>query len=169
MAKDYKDFFDTTTTKIIRYDDLLNNDYIKGLNDPYDGNYKLEIIEMTPNEYKIECCSVMNWGLKDYEQGMDLQKVDDFVNDMKANQKFPLPYIDYIKNGQEGRHRAEAALRMNLKYIPVLVVKRETEIPVPKYFTNIERRSNGKTTIKEWLIYTRIRTKSIFKKLINKK
>ena len=115
---DYRDYFDVTTTDIIFYDSLL-----KG-KEKYWKEKKLthEIVEMKPDEY-IEKCTVVNGCSVDEVLSMVYKpRVEEMLKVIKVN-KFPLMFIDYSSNGQEGRHRAVVAKELGLQLIPVMIIK----------------------------------------------
>ena len=69
------------------------------------------IVMMSPDEYYNECAtSVFNTtpeSLKDQRRADGL--VEQYIQDMRNGDKFPLPHINYPDHGQEGLHRMMAA------------------------------------------------------------
>lgn len=127
--------FDTSTTNISYYDNFLNQKDLEYMrkNKNRDG----EIVMMTPDEY-FEYASEI---FQHRSSSSDLVKqrsdkyTEQYIEDMKNGDKFPLPYLNFADPGQEGLHRMLAAKRAfgpNVKY-PVLVVT--------VYDQNIEARS----------------------------
>ena len=78
-----------------------------------------EIIMMTPNEYFEACAKEIFRGrhsVKDLKHQREYSKfktgetfIDRYTNDMKKGDKFPLCYLNYADNSQEGLHRMYAA------------------------------------------------------------
>lgn len=79
-----------------------------------------KFIYMSPKQYIYKIAS--NWGLS-YEdtliQVMD-SKVDKYAEMMKSGSKAPVGYFRRNHEGQEGRHRALAAMKLGCKSIPVI-------------------------------------------------
>lgn len=51
-------------------------------------------------------------------------KIEKYAELMRQGTKFPLPYLSYIDNLQDGLHRVEAAKLIGIKSIPVLIVSK---------------------------------------------
>lgn len=136
--------FNTNTTGVFFYDDFLpnstNREYV--LNKQRPGYYEDDdwwhysdsyITEVTPQEYfdlcykyifekpTIDIKDVIDINSKYYS--IDAQRCLDLANKMKSNIKMDLPYIDFRKQAQEGRHRAGAAYLLGIETIPVLILK----------------------------------------------
>lgn len=87
------------------------------------------IAEVTPDEY-LMLCGKYAWkriytDVKQIEDSMgeeDLKNIHEMAELMKQGQKFGLPYVDILKSGQEGRHRALAAKEAGIKTIPCLII-----------------------------------------------
>lgn len=89
-----------------------------------------KIVMMTPDEYYEEASKIFKRGSNRNTDvaSLVLQRsnkyTDKYVEDMKNGDVFPLCYLNYADNGQEGLHRMLAAKRAfgaDVKY-PVLVV-----------------------------------------------
>ncbi len=87
------------------------------------------IAELTPEQY-LELCSLYGWG-EEREYSLDsirrgLVRDDDYIGKMadamKSGTKFKLPFVDIKKHGQEGRHRALAAIEAGIETIPCLIL-----------------------------------------------
>lgn len=85
------------------------------------------IAEMTPDEYLL-LCGKYGWN-KTFDNvddiynssGVDKKKVQDYVEKFKNGEKAPMPVLNVLKQGQEGRHRAFAAKLTGIETIPVLI------------------------------------------------
>lgn len=44
-------------------------------------------------------------------------------DELYYNDRFPIPFINYLDQEQEGRHRTLLSYKYNLKKIPVLIIK----------------------------------------------
>jgi len=98
-----------------------------------------EIVMMSPNEYISECSNRIfvdhNGNVRHSPDELKEQRytskydntqrlVDKYAEDMKSGDKFPLCYLNYADNGQEGLHRMMAAGQIygwDTKF-PVLIV-----------------------------------------------
>lgn len=88
------------------------------------------ITEITPEQY-LELCSGYGWS-KVYKYSIenimsrlpagDEEYIDQMAEAMKNGVKFKLPFIDIKHHGQEGRHRALAAMKAGIKTIPCLIL-----------------------------------------------
>lgn len=85
-----------------------------------------KIVYMTCNEYIQRCMKdIFN---ADYDatvtNAVDRKRVNEYANDMKNGDIFPLPYLNYVSLNQEGRHRMIAFEKINGKSAkaPVLVI-----------------------------------------------
>ena len=112
------------TTDTSYYDNFLNPKDLEYMrkNKNRDG----EIVMMTPDEYFEGASKIFEYRHNASElvdQRSD-KYTDQYVEDMKNGDKFPLPYLNFADPGQEGLHRMLAAKRAfgaDVKY-PVLVV-----------------------------------------------
>jgi len=118
----------TANTQLPEYDSLLSNKKLKG--DATVREYKKfekgadSYIEyMTADEY-MDLCSKYIFGGRDAYAGVITDKVFKYAEMMRNGDKFPLPYIDIISGGQEGRHRMLAGAEVfgKDKMFPVLIV-----------------------------------------------
>ena len=125
---------DTTTSY---YNDFLDSEELKYMQEAK--NRTGEIVMMSPNEYISECSTKIfidqngdgRHSMDDLKEQRyaskynDTQRlVDKYAEDMKSGDKFPLCYLNYADNGQEGLHRMMAAGQVygwDTKF-PVLVV-----------------------------------------------
>lgn len=110
-----------TTTGIPYYDDFLTPkgaDYMlraKGL--------RAKVVSMPPQEYIQRVADQVFHS--NYERqliSMERKNIAKYANQMKLGSKAPMPYLNLANEGQEGRHRAFAAMLVGAKEIPVLVV-----------------------------------------------
>lgn len=118
-----QDLFDIHKTGMSFYDDLINNpDYMRK-----NKNLTSKIVYMTPKEYFTEVGKIFgNNANKQIQQTKrDISTIDFLEKVIKVSKKkFPLSFIDYANNGQEGRHRMYTAAMLtswDTKF-PVLVV-----------------------------------------------
>jgi len=82
---------------------------------------------MSPTEY-IRACEIgfRRSGSKGLvRDGRNPNLIDQYANDMKRGDKFPMLELDYRKDyfGQEGLHRAMAAEKIGVKKVPVFIMK----------------------------------------------
>lgn len=110
-----------TTTGIPYYDDFLTPkgaDYMlraKGL--------RAKVVSMSPQEYIQRVADQVFHS--NYERqlfSVERKNIAKYANQMKLGSKAPMPYLNLADTGQEGRHRAFAAMLAGAKEIPVLVV-----------------------------------------------
>lgn len=117
--------FDVTTTDTSFYDNFLNEKDRKYMEK--EKNLTGHIEYWTPDKYYRECAVIFH-STKErlvLERSHEAKMVDQYVADMKKGDKFPLCYIDYSDNGQEGLHRMLAASKIvgwTGAEFPVLVV-----------------------------------------------
>ena len=87
------------------------------------------IAEITPKEYIDLCYTyIFHKPTPTMEELLDRPEiiksnVDKYAEQMKQGTKFNLPYIDFRKEQQEGRHRALAAYKNNYNTMPCLILK----------------------------------------------
>jgi hypothetical protein len=111
------DLFKTNTTGMAYYDSILNN-YKTYKHHPSNLNIKqeqvlFEILYLTKEDYfKLS---------NKTEGGMEKQKIDGIVKNMKNGVKYDLPMIDLIDGFQEGRHRVMAANILGCDKIPIAI------------------------------------------------
>lgn len=82
------------------------------------------IAKMSPEEYIKRCAFDIFTGatIESTLGGCDESTVKKYEGMMRDGTKFDMPYLDYGRNGQEGRHRALAAYNLGIDEIPVLVI-----------------------------------------------
>lgn len=100
--------FDTSTTGFGYYNDFLKDpEYMKR-----QYNLKADIVQMTPEEYFEGCAKIFN-STKDSQikqTEADSRSIQQLFQVIKRfNKRFPLTYLNYTNNGQEGRHRMYVA------------------------------------------------------------
>jgi hypothetical protein len=84
-----------------------------------------EIKWMTKEKYLQECSKLQNTSYSDQFRYIIDWKVQRIMEKMKEGVKFDMPYLNYVENQQEGRHRVVAADNLGQKYIPVLILSSE--------------------------------------------
>ena len=120
---DNQNLFDTHTTGMSFYDDIINDPEYMRKNKNLIG----KIVYMSPTEYFIEVGKIFNNNAnKQIEQTKRDTSTIEFLKKVITiyKKKFPLPFIDYANNGQEGRHRMYTAAMLtswDTKF-PVLVI-----------------------------------------------
>lgn len=126
--------FDVTSTGTPYYDDMLNDpEYFKERKGKV-----FEIAYMSPDDYISEISRgfwhepSMQTEYKTYDNflqtGMKYRIGDERLQELfNSQQRFPLPYIEYDKNGnmlgQEGHHRAMVAKLKGLPKMPVMIIR----------------------------------------------
>lgn len=114
--------FTAETTDSVFYDALLKGKQV------FDRNIEVigTVVEMTPYEYLNKCCEIQE--IPDIEELIRTciceNNIKGLLSYMKFN-PFPLPYINYVSNNQEGRHRAVIAKRLGYKRMPVMIVTKK--------------------------------------------
>ena len=122
------------TTDTSYYDNFLNDKDLKYMQNAK--NRTGEIVMMSPNEYIEQCANVIFHGRHTVDQivksrrysknlDTDIPIVTEYAEAMKSGSKFPLCYLNYAEDGQEGLHRMIAAgdaYGFDTKF-PVLVIK----------------------------------------------
>ena len=106
--------FKTNDTGTSYYNDLIEKD-------------KVNIVEMTPEQYIKECAYYVfeNSTLEKVLRGRidgDIEDTEKYAKMMREGVKFDTPYLNYKDYAQEGLHRAVAAYMNGIKKIPVVVV-----------------------------------------------
>lgn len=80
------------------------------------------IVEMSPKEYLQRISyDIFKASLQQTLRGVLTDNVQKYARQMKQGVKFDLPWIDLKNSGQEGRHRALAAILNGYDKIPVAV------------------------------------------------
>lgn len=121
--------FNTESTDTSYYDRFLNDEGRKYMEESR--NVTGSITYMTPSQYYEECADLFNSSVQDIVRGREYSKgrdgvrlVDSYKQSMLKGDKFPLCFIDYSNESQEGLHRMYAAgeaFGWSTKF-PVLVV-----------------------------------------------
>lgn len=127
--------FNIKSTDTSFYDNFLDPDGLEYMQD--EKNLTGEIVMMSPKEYFQKCSDSIfhgqeNSSVEDLKRQRELSHeldgnstIKKYEEDMLNGDKFPLCYLDYSDNGQEGLHRMYAAgeaFGWNTKF-PVLVVR----------------------------------------------
>lgn len=116
-----------------------------------DGN----VVYMTGDDYINRCIndifqssyeSVVTRAVKPY-------KVHEYAEKMKQGEQFPIPYLDYVGKGQEGRHRALAykeAFGADAK-LPVLVIK-PTETTLDDLYSYCKQKYENSSLVADFML-----------------
>lgn len=132
-------FFDLYQTPPIITDYYRKPDYFK-----FEKGIEVQLLHMSPENY-IRTCAEAHKGSFEREMGMiNFDRAMYYANMMMKGSKFPTPYIDYLDNNQEGRHRAYAVeILINTKHIeptkiPVYIIKKSnySKEDYQKYMVN---------------------------------
>ena len=109
------DIFDTTTTDIPIYDEMLagkrDTDYGKKIT--------FEIVEMSGEEYLQKVAELNGSTFENQLRMLVDWNIDELEEVVNRGEKLPLPFIHYVAKAQEGRHRAMVAIR---KKVPMKVM-----------------------------------------------
>lgn len=115
-ASSKNDVFDLTKTGYTFYNQFLNPEELKYMEE--NKNLTGYIDMMSPEDYYSECGELARVPVEllkrqressHIDDTLDIRKIDKYIEDMKAGNKFPLCFLDYSTNGQEGLHRMYAA------------------------------------------------------------
>lgn len=91
-------------------------------------NIHVEIVDMDVSEYlsKAKALLSTSWGRPtlDRSETGGSEKISHYADLMRSGVKFPVPYLNYIDNDQQGMHRVEAARSIGVTTIPVMIIKR---------------------------------------------
>ena len=117
--------FDTTKTGMSFYDNFLNDKDLAYMQKSK--NLDGKIVQMSPNEYFDEVAKIFK-SSRDYQIEFTAQETDN-INKLinvitKHKKRFPIGFINYADNQQEGRHRMYVAGKLfgfDHKF-PVLIV-----------------------------------------------
>ena len=135
--------FDTSRFGVPYYDDFLSNPkYMENVK-----NRKLKIVEMTPKSYLEECAKIFGKTFQDMINQIEYDKeIVDYLKKviLDFKEQFPLTFLDYANNTQEGRHRMYVAGELfgwNTKF-PVAIIEvadkaREEELKREAYLNKI--------------------------------
>lgn len=97
-----------------------------------------ELIYISPQEY-IENIAKGFKTTVDYQFNLINNKlVNKYIDDFKNGDKFPIIYYTENRSEQEGRHRAMAMLKMNIKKIPVIRKEYVSDIYIKSIFNKIK-------------------------------
>jgi len=77
---------------------------------------------MSKEDYFRECARIQNTSYSDQFRYVVDNKVQLIMERMEDGVKFDMPYLNYVENEQEGRHRVVAADNLGQKLIPILVL-----------------------------------------------
>jgi len=69
-----------------------------------------------------------------------------YAERMRAGEKAPLPYVDFVFKTQEGRHRARALEILGVRSMPIMIIRKAkpSEQSPPPYF--VGKDEDGRTT-----------------------
>jgi len=112
--------FFKTTSSIPDYEKVLS-----GKNSELPNKYKHwkgEVQWMSKEDYFRECARIQNTSYSDQFRYVIDNKVQLIMERMEDGIKFDIPYLNYVENEQEGRHRVVAADNLGQKLIPILVL-----------------------------------------------
>lgn len=146
-SNSYSGIFDTTTTGMSYYDQLMTDD------DFADGEGKsVKIMFISPDEYENRITAGF-WN-QSKENRVRYVTFDNFFNEFIKSKRvnkskvlgmlesarkgdlFPMPVIEYYEHGifQEGHHRVKVAALMGETSIPVLIINDENRVyPIEDY------------------------------------
>lgn len=118
--------FDVNDTKVSFYNEFLTDEGLKYMQSSK--NRTGEIVYMSPNDYFKSCAEdIFHIPQEQLEESRsaNMGTIIEYGTAMKRGDTFPLPYINYADNTQEGLHRMMAAgdtFGWNTKF-PVLIVE----------------------------------------------
>lgn len=87
---------------------------------------QINLVFMSPKEYLEQTAKGFNISYNENLKNIDKNLAREYAEKMIEGNIFPTPHIDYTGRIflQEGRHRAYAAMLLNKKEIPVLIVSK---------------------------------------------
>ena len=97
------------------------NDYMR-----YEKGQDAKVEYMTAKDYMQGCSEIFNKNIDYlYKNLPEKSNVDKYAKAMLEGDKFPIPNLDYVNYGQEGRHRALAVAKAfgEDAIFPVIVIK----------------------------------------------
>lgn len=114
--------FSTTTTEMPLYDNMLKNPkYFREQKGIQWTLYK----SLSPERYILRCMQARNISRETLYNNRDPDKIQEYADKMMNGEQFPLPVLDYSNGfGQEGLHRAFAAVKIGLAIMPYMVVSK---------------------------------------------
>ncbi|MCX6666215.1 MAG: hypothetical protein NT038_09210 [Euryarchaeota archaeon] len=72
---------------------------------------------LTPKQYRA-------WAIEDEKKHVIPGRVEAYYQRALKGEKMPIPTIDKMQQGQEGRHRAMVAKKLGVRKIPVMIIER---------------------------------------------
>lgn len=102
-------------------------------------NWEAQIEYMTMEEYYEECAKLQNSDIQTQINSLRKANVDKIAANMLNGTKYDMPYLDYVRGNQEGRHRVAAAARLGQEKIPVMLLDKSQKA-YREEATNIEYR-----------------------------
>lgn len=93
---------------------------------------KLEIVQMSPDEYLDRVGQMQNVSRERTNQMVDKGSLETLRKAVNEGKTLDMPYLDYVRNAQEGRARAQLAKDLGQEQIPVLVITTQAEIAAAK-------------------------------------
>jgi hypothetical protein len=115
-------------TNIHDFDAILFNQ-LSNLPKKYD-DWWGEVKFLSPEEYINECARLQDTSYQDQFKYIDKSNVNDIKENMRNGVKYNMPYLNYVDEQQEGRHRVIAASQLGQNKIPVLCLYQDV---VEKY------------------------------------
>ena len=134
-TKNYEEYFNSTSTGMSMYDDVLNDKHYAETKSRFP-----KIVEMSPDEYIEICNKGFNKNYSKYGNSEYIKSKEDLIKTRTDKQleklkekfgkvKFDMPMISYDTredgdiemSSQEGLHRALLAREMGIKKIPVAI------------------------------------------------
>lgn len=97
--------------------------YIKDPDYARQKGFTVEIQQMTPDEYLETSAKMQGTDVERQLDMVDQDRVKEYAGMMLSGTLFDLPYLDWARKDQEGRHRALAAKRAGYETMPVLVIR----------------------------------------------
>lgn len=112
------------------------NDYMR-----FEKGQDAHLEYMTANDYMKGCSEIFNKDINQlYRTLPEKDNVDKYAKNMLDGNIFPLPYLDYVNKGQEGRHRALAVAKAYGEdaVLPVIVItpSQPTDEEIREYARN---------------------------------
>jgi hypothetical protein len=90
-------------------------------------NWYGEVKWMTEKEYLLECAKFQDTTIDDQYRYIAPQNVNKIKDNMRNGIKYNMPYLNYVKKEQEGRHRVFAASSLGQELIPILILNKEED------------------------------------------
>jgi len=120
LNESYNPFKDTTG--IPDYEQLKNGNY-DDLPTKYD-NMEAWVEYMSPEQYIKRCAKQQDTTYEQQLNFINKNRVEQLKHLIEDGTKLYMPYLNNVKGevSQEGRHRAKAAMDMNIEKIPVLII-----------------------------------------------